>query len=148
MNLLETCDEESCRALELLRRWIIINLLFVGFYTRQRISLPYFLPLFHSGLVRNFQFIRIQSNNRIKILYRVSPQHGKPRLENVHQARSQDLSLGLTFARVTPSTNLHSAIPRGLKCSTFRGKKICKRDLEASRSSFRLKIRQELTVSN
>ena len=56
MNLLETCDEESCRALELLRRWIIINLLFVGFYTRQRISLPYFLPLFHSGLVRNFQF--------------------------------------------------------------------------------------------
>ena len=147
MNLLETCDEESC-ASELLRRWIIINLLFVGFYTRQRISLPYFLPLFHSGLVRNFQFIRIQSNNRIKILYRVSPQHGKPRLENVHQARSQDLSLGLTFARVTPSTNLHSAIPRGLKCSTFRGKKICKRDLKASRSSFRLKIRQELTVSN
>ena len=56
MNLLETCDEESCRASELLRRWIIINLLFVGFYTRQRISLPYFLPLFHSGLVRNFQF--------------------------------------------------------------------------------------------
>lgn len=54
MNLLETCDEESCRASELLRRWIIINLLFVGFYTRQRIS--YFLPLFHSGLVRNFQF--------------------------------------------------------------------------------------------
>ena len=56
MNLLETCDEESCRVSELLRRWIIINLLFVGFYTRQRISLPYFLPLFHSGLVRNFQF--------------------------------------------------------------------------------------------
>ena len=113
----------------------------------------HFLTFYHYFILAQFaisnsQFIRIQSNNRIKILYRVSPQHGKPRLENVHQARSQDLSLRLTFARVTPSTNLHSAIPRGLKCSTFRGKKICKRDLEASRSSFRLKIRQELTVSN
>lgn len=63
MNLLETCDEESCRALELLRRWIIINLLFVGFYTRQRISLPYFLPLLHSGLVRNFQFAIYKNPN-------------------------------------------------------------------------------------